>query len=125
MKTVLITGASRGIGLEMVHQFLSDGWKVIACSRTFKNHSASGMLIQIGLDLTDASQIENLTALLEQESIDILINNAGLSGPANEELCPSSWLETFHVNTVGPYMLVKALLSQIERSSLKGGCQYQ
>lgn len=120
MKTVLITGANRGIGSEMVHQYWADGWKVIACSRTVKKHLDKDRLVHIELDVTNLSQIKNLAAQLEKESIDILINNAGISGPANEELFSSSdWIGTFHVNTIGPYMIARALLDQIERSHLK------
>ncbi len=95
MKTVLITGANRGIGLEMVHQYGSDGWRVIACCRGIETQLDKDKLIPVKLDVTDALQIKNLAAQLEKESIDILINNAGISGPSNEELdllSPSPWL---------------------------------
>lgn len=118
----MITGANRGIGLEMVHQYWSDGWRVIACCRTIGTQLDKDRLIHVKLDVTDASQIKKLAAQLEKESIDILINNAGISGPSNEELDllnPSSWLKTLHVNTVGPYMIAEALSRQVAKSRLK------
>ncbi len=122
MKTVLITGANRGIGLEMVRQYWSDGWRVIACCRTIDAQLDKDRMIHVKLDVTDVAQIKKLAAQLEKESIDILINNAGIRGPSNEELdllSPSPWLKTLHVNTVGPFMIARTLLTQIEKSHLK------
>lgn len=122
MKTVLITGANRGIGLELVHQYWSNGWRVIACCRTIQNQLNKDGLLFVKLDVTDTDQIKNLATELENESIDILINNAGIIGPSNDELKlfnSSGWIKTFQVNTIGPYMIVRTFLSQITKSHLK------
>lgn len=123
MKTVLITGANRGIGLELVRQYEADGWRVIACCRTLKNQvDRENRLIYIKLDVTDTGQIKNLVGKLKKEPIDILINNAGVSGPSNEEMDlfdPLAWLKTLHVNAVAPYTIAQALANQVESSHLK------
>ncbi|MBS0624959.1 MAG: SDR family oxidoreductase [Verrucomicrobia bacterium] len=112
MPSVLITGANRGIGLELTRQYTADGWKVIACSRT----KLDGV---IPLDIKDPLQIQQLATQLQNEPIDILINNAGICNRPNEELDlfdHAEWMDTFHTNTVGPYMLAKALA---EKNHLK------
>lgn len=122
MKTVLITGANRGIGSEMAHQYWSDGWRVIACCRSVKTQVDKDRLTHLKLDVTDISQIKNLAIHLEKESIDVLINNAGISGPSSEKVDLFSsfdWMETFQINTIAPYMIARSLLEQIERSHLK------
>ena len=121
--TILITGANRGIGLELVRQYLHEGWQVIACCRspekaTDLSRLASrtrGNLHILPLDVRDDSAFSRLSLSLSGEGIDILFNNAGVYGPhaQSEPACAhtdkQSWQDTFLVNTIAPLQLVEAL----------------
>lgn len=128
MKTVLITGANRGIGLEFVRQYAIDGWRVLACCRDI---SALNDLVKqydkqitvFALDVAKHDQIENLSRELSNESIDILINNAGIypasRGDGLGQTDYEAWSRAFHVNTMAPLKMVETFISQITKSQLK------
>jgi NAD(P)-dependent dehydrogenase (short-subunit alcohol dehydrogenase family) len=85
MQNVLITGSNRGLGLEWVRQCAGHGWRVFA---TCRDPGSAVDLQDVGdrdssvtihrLDVTDASQIGHLAASLQEETIDLLVNNAGV-----------------------------------------------
>jgi NAD(P)-dependent dehydrogenase (short-subunit alcohol dehydrogenase family) len=127
MTTVLITGANRGLGLEFSRQYAQAGWKVIACCR---NPQQADELLKLAelhpnlsilpLDLADFAQIDELARTLADESIDVLLCNAGLygdrSGSGFGELDYRLWTESFLVNAQAPVRLAESLLPQIRRS---------
>lgn len=76
MKTVLITGASRGIGRATAEKFLLAGWKVFGLARTFKDSLVHENFKEISFDLTQVSEIPSLVEKIEK--IDVLVNNAGV-----------------------------------------------
>jgi NAD(P)-dependent dehydrogenase (short-subunit alcohol dehydrogenase family) len=131
MKTLLITGASRGIGLEFVRQYAADGWHVFACCRKPAaadklNHLASQFPAQIqvhGLDVTDHQQIEQLSQALTDQPIDLLINNAGVyppdRGDAFGKTDYAAWQHAFAVNTMAPLKMSEAFIRQLSRSERK------
>lgn len=104
-KTVLITGASRGIGFALAEHFLTNGFNVIGTSRTgeIKNLNHSNLEV-LELDLSNEKTIQNLDQILANKNIqiDILINNAGI-GPDLYTLEPQkeSFKQTFDVNVTG------------------------
>jgi short-subunit dehydrogenase len=115
IKTVLITGTSRGIGLALAIHFLNNGYKVIGTSRTgeISNFSDTNFKV-IKLDLSDKNSIKEIDKIFKKEKyiIDILINNAGI-GPDLDSEKPEieSFTNTFDVNVTGTVFLTE-LLSQ-------------
>jgi NAD(P)-dependent dehydrogenase (short-subunit alcohol dehydrogenase family) len=131
MKTALITGANRGIGLEFCRQYAADGWHVLACSRHPEKSDALNKLaaqhpelIKIqSLDVADHVQIERLSEMLAQESIDLLINNAGIypdsdsSGFGHTNY--AQWMQAFQINAMAPMKMAEAFAPQIARGKQK------
>lgn len=129
MKTTLITGANRGIGLEFVRQYAAEGWRIFACSRQPEksdtlNALAAGYPEQITvhpLDVADHTQIETLALSLTNESIDLLINNAGIytATHRNDNIDYEAWAHAFLVNSMAPLKMAQTFATQIARSSQK------
>jgi NAD(P)-dependent dehydrogenase (short-subunit alcohol dehydrogenase family) len=125
MQRVLITGGNRGLGLEWVRQCAGRGWRVFATCRDpdpavdlrdLADRDPSVSLHR--LDVTDASQIDDLAESLRDERIDLLVNNAGVyferwgKDPVGR-IRYDHWEETFRVNTLGPMRVTEALLPQL------------
>ena len=125
MPTVLITGANRGIGLELAKQYVADNWSVVATVRDPKNADGLNALkgdIRIeALEVTDEKQIKALAKSLDGTAIDVLLNNAGmLTGYETfGETDTASWLKTLHVNSIAPLKLTEALVEHVARSKEK------
>lgn len=123
--TLLITGSSRGIGLELTRQYLEAGWRVHATCRHPEQSLALTQLAAGGhggrlslhpLDVTDWHQIMGLQAVLRGQPLDLLINNAGALGPKMQglgEIHPDAWLETLRVNSIAPLILLEALVDNL------------
>lgn len=129
-KTVLITGANRGLGLEFVRQYAEAGWRVIATCRSVAAAKELTALadeyssVQIEtMDVADFKQIDALSALLADEAIDVLLNNAGVYGDDAEHgfgnLDFQVWSQTLSINTLAPVKMAEAFLPQLERGSNK------
>ncbi len=124
MPSVLITGANRGIGLELARQYAKAGWRVYACCRDLSRAERLDLvattypnLTRHALDVTDAAQRAALARVLAGAPIDVLINNAGVYGSdaANRfgSTDEAEWLEVFRVNTIAPLKLVEQLLPNL------------
>jgi NAD(P)-dependent dehydrogenase (short-subunit alcohol dehydrogenase family) len=128
-RTILITGANRGIGLELSEQFARDGWQVLACCRSpddatrLKALAERDLDIEVfALDVTDQQQISALAEQLAESSIDLLLCNAGIYGPrgaAFGAVDAREWLQVLEVNTVAPLMLAQAFITQVAASQQK------
>lgn len=104
-KTVLITGASRGIGFALAQQFLNNNYKVIGTSRTGEiANLAHPNFHVIRLDISDEESVKTLEQILitSNHKIDILINNAAI-GTDLDTMRPDSisFKETFDINVTG------------------------
>ncbi|MEK9671435.1 MAG: SDR family oxidoreductase [Rhodospirillaceae bacterium] len=126
MPTIFITGANRGIGLELTRQHVADGWAVIA---TCRNPLSPGDLatmkgdIQVyGLDVTDHRQVDRLAGKLKGTAIDLLINNAGVYGdrnPSHQDVDYADWEQALRVNTLAPVKVSVAFLPHVAASNGK------
>jgi NAD(P)-dependent dehydrogenase (short-subunit alcohol dehydrogenase family) len=90
MKSVLIIGASRGLGLEFVRQYRADGWLTLG---TCRSPEQDALLASVGatalrLDVADENSFANLGKALNGASIDVCIYNAGIIGPRNNGAVP-------------------------------------
>ena len=119
MKTYLITGASRGIGLEFCKQLSKQQQNVIAVCRTTTDELKSlGVRIEDGVDVTQANDIEKLTKNLADISIDVLINNAGiLRYETLEDMNFDRIREQFEVNSLAPLRVTLAMLPNLKSGS--------
>ena len=125
MATVLITGANRGIGLEMARIYVGQGDRVIACCRDPEGADALNQLAEEGdvrvqkVSVGEADSVAAMAKDLEGTAIDVLINNAGMGGPAYENQTVSNmdfegWAETFNINTMAPVRVMQALDSNLK-----------
>jgi NAD(P)-dependent dehydrogenase (short-subunit alcohol dehydrogenase family) len=128
MATILITGASRGLGLEFVRQYAAEGDRVIAACREPATASAlksiKGDVRAVALDVADSGSIRALADALNNEPIDILINNAGVYGKAQSlgKMDYAAWEDVFRINTIGPMHLTDALIPRIAAGKRKIVC---
>ena len=124
MTTIMITGASRGLGLEFARQFYSEECRVIATCRNPKNANelnAIGDIDIYSLDVTDDKSVVNLADKLRGENIDILINNAGVIGQRDGfgRLDYDIWAETMDTNVFGPMRVAEAFRDNVMNSEKK------
>ena len=128
MTTVLITGASRGIGLEFARQYAAEGAEVIACCRApgkadaLKALAKSADVEVLPLDVTEPDSVAALKTKLAGRPIDILINNAGIGGPRNEakgSIDFAAWVETFKTNSIAPMLVSLALRDNLKSGKLR------
>ena len=120
MPTVLITGASRGIGRELAEQYSADGWDVIATARDQGDIADLNSLDNVRahrLDVKDAGEVDRFLAEIGEEPIDVFINNAGIYGPRQPER--DGWLDLFEINVIAPTLLAQRLKDRVAASDRK------
>jgi len=118
MPRILITGAGRGIGLELARQSAAEGWDVVA---TVRDPGKAGELAGLGvrveaLDMRDFGALAALPERLGGEPLDLFVANAGLSQAkwirSREDA--EAWQEVHAVNAVAPTLLAESLLPLVE-----------
>ncbi|MCB9570344.1 MAG: SDR family oxidoreductase [Myxococcales bacterium] len=119
MATYAVTGASRGIGLELCRQLRARGDAVIAlCRRGAPALAEIGARIEEGVDVGDPAAIAALGERLADVEIDGLINNAGiLSFESLEELDVARIRRQFEINALGPLLVSAALRPRMRAGS--------
>lgn len=138
MPTILITGTSRGLGLECVRQYVAEGWNVLACARQPAASSelqalvarSDGRIRPLALDVEDHAAIDRLARELDGTPIDVLLNSAGTMGNgsfAKDGLAFGSfgrsnykdWDTIFRLNVYGPMKMAEAFVGHVVRSEQK------
>ena len=131
MKTILITGANRGIGLEFSRQYAMAGWQVHACCRQPETADALNSLAAqnsenmtlYALDVAKHEQIEDLARELSNKSIDLLVNNAGIYPTSRSngfgKTDYQAWASAFDINTMAPLKMAESFFTQVAKSYLK------
>lgn len=116
MVTTVITGANRGIGLELTRQAVARGDEVIAvCRQAGADLEALGVRVEPGIDVSEQDKVDELAERLADVSIDVLINNAGiLSRQSLDDLDLDAIRRQFEVNTLGPLRVTAALRPQLK-----------
>jgi NADP-dependent 3-hydroxy acid dehydrogenase YdfG len=120
MKTAIVTGASKGVGLATVKRLSENGYKVIAVSRDLSKVSelVSDNVEVYRLDITDSKAIEIFFEKYKNITLDLLVNNAGGgSGPThiiNET--PENFRKAYDINVTGPMYLSQLFVPCMRRS---------
>jgi NADP-dependent 3-hydroxy acid dehydrogenase YdfG len=120
LKTAIVTGASKGVGLATVKRLSENGYKVIAVSRNLSKVSEliSDNVEVYSLDITDSKAIEIFFEKYKDITLDLLVNNAGGgSGPTyiiNET--PENFRKAYDINVTGPMYLSQLFVPCMEKS---------
>ncbi len=119
LSTYLITGANRGIGLELVRQLKDRGEDVIAtCRSTSSELNSLSVRVETDIDISSGDSVIKLKEKLNHTKIDVLIQNAGIAEfNSLSHLDPESILHQFEVNALSPLCFVHTMLSHLSKSA--------
>lgn len=127
MKTVVITGANRGLGLEFVRQYLAEGWQVVAGCRSpeaaleLNKLHEQGNLMVMPLDVAKQQSREIFCRAIGDMPVHLYINNAGVYGPTSTPLGQvdeDEWLDVLRINTIAPVKMVELLRQNLINAGL-------
>ena len=125
--TLVLTGANRGIGLELARRFLAEGgWRIHAGCRAPERAEALADLAAAhpdrltvhALDVTDGASVAAFAQALGETPVDVLLNNAGVLNPHQslDDLDFAAWERELQVNTLAPMRMALALRPQLRRA---------
>lgn len=130
--TVLITGANRGIGLELVRQYSAKDWKIIATARDAAGATelkalakADPDIIIEQLDVTDHPGVDALAIKYKDQPIDVLLSNAARTPRYMSAMKGISTIDfeearnSFEINALGPARLIADFLPHVQKSTQK------
>ena len=127
METVLITGANRGIGLELAKRYAARGDRVLACCRSSADTAdlralSNGSVTIHEVEIAEGPSVAALAAEVGGQPLDILLNNAGTPGPAPQkqsalDMDYDGWMETFAVNTMAPLRMLQAFHGNLKEGT--------
>ncbi len=125
-RVALVTGANKGIGLEIARQLAEHGITVLVGARDeAKGLAAAEQLRGDGLDahavkidVSKQSEIESVAAHIREQfgQLDILVNNAGVSDFGDADVTPDKFRSVYETNVFGPFALTRALLPLLKAS---------
>jgi len=119
LATVLVTGANRGIGLQLCKQFADRGDDVVAvCRETTPELGELGVRVIDGVDVGSSAAVDALRQELGNLQIDVLINNAGiLLRDKFGDIDYDDLTEQYRINTLGPLRVTEALADRLHSGS--------
>lgn len=125
-KVALITGANKGLGLEIARQLAKQGLTVLVAGRDLSKAEAAASTLRgegldaraLQLEVTDSAQISDAVARVEREfgKLDVLINNAGIFVDHGAESSVNALRETFETNVFAPFAVTEAFLPLLDKS---------
>lgn len=123
MKSIIVTGASSGIGRETAEYFLAQGWRVGLIARRADvlaqiNHANA---VRMSCDVTNEAAVD--AAFADFGHLDVLFNNAGMFGPQAtiDEIALDDWKQVVDVNLTGMFLCARAAFRQMRRQTPQGG----
>lgn len=129
MNSILITGASSGIGRGTAELFLQSGWQVglVARNQATLEEVADGgkNAVVLPADVTDPDGIERAVEAFSERAgrLDVVFNNAGIFTPAApiDEIAVKDWLQAVNVNLTGMFLTARAAFAVMRRQTPQGG----
>lgn len=123
MKSIIVTGASSGIGRETAAYFLAQGWRVGLIARRAETLAeiAHPQAVPLPCDVTDEAAVDAAFAAFGQ--LDVLFNNAGMFGPQAtiDQISLADWRAVVDVNLTGMFLCARAAFRQMRHQKPQGG----